>query len=277
MSMNINYKDYPIIGYLKSKKNYWVYWWNEDERNKKIVEAVTNLNDNRDKVKSVIGSNIYVLSKRFFETMMASSKSFEDYSFDLCSYGIEPQFGCFVVESMNTVTKKMGKVAFLYNINHKSLQVWQMENTDTMSIYVMISFEKDEVRCAVSELIMQHAAGSPKYIVAGSALMMVRLYLLFRQFFHKVDAEKLYPRQGKRNAAGAVEMKNDTDTVVNVLTTRWYTEIHHDGDFPVRPHFRMQPKKNANGEWTRELIAIEGFTKHGYHRKAQNDIATHTA
>ena len=37
----------------------------------------------------------------------------------------------------------------------------------------------------------------------------------------------------------------------------------------VSGHFRLQPKKDENGEWTRELIYIEPYAKKGYHRLAK--------
>lgn len=52
----------------------------------------------------------------------------------------------------------------------------------------------------------------------------------------------------------------------------WNKNIDVNSPFPVSGHFRHQPKKDSNGEWYKELIYIEAFMKHGYHRKAKKQL-----
>ena len=55
---------------------------------------------------------------------------------------------------------------------------------------------------------------------------------------------------------------------VKVLDSRWFTTICRDEGFLVSGHFRLQPCKDEQGEWTRKLIYINPYAKHGYHRLA---------
>lgn len=61
---------------------------------------------------------------------------------------------------------------------------------------------------------------------------------------------------------------NELDFDVTTLDSKWFRNIVRSEGFAVRGHFRLQPKK-VNGEWTKELIWINDFEKHGYTSKAR--------
>lgn len=63
----------------------------------------------------------------------------------------------------------------------------------------------------------------------------------------------------------------DAGIAVNHLDCTWLTTIVRGEGFKVRGHFRLQPYKE-NGEWTKRLIYIKEFEKHGYTRRAQKLI-----
>lgn len=56
---------------------------------------------------------------------------------------------------------------------------------------------------------------------------------------------------------------------VIVMDSKWFRKIINDNDIPVRGFFRMQNKKNDGGEWYKELIFVDPFVRHGYHRDAK--------
>ena len=70
-----------------------------------------------------------------------------------------------------------------------------------------------------------------------------------------------YRRMQSGSGRGFIQVDSSWDADVTVLNP-----------FTVRGHFRHQPKKNADGEWFRELIYIDAFMKKGYHRRAQKVI-----
>lgn len=53
------------------------------------------------------------------------------------------------------------------------------------------------------------------------------------------------------------------------MDSKWFRKIINDNDIPVRGFFRMQNKKNDEGEWYKELIFVDPFIRHGYHRDAK--------
>ena len=73
-----------------------------------------------------------------------------------------------------------------------------------------------------------------------------------------------------------VKVVNDTGIDVTILDSRWFREIIRNEGFKVRGHFRLQPCKDESGNWTRKLIYINEFEKHGYHRRAQISLDKET-
>lgn len=84
--------------------------------------------------------------------------------------------------------------------------------------------------------------------------------LLFKRFAH-VEVVTVPPRAKVKH--GTVKARNDTGVPVLYLDSKWFTTLVRSEGFKVSGHFRLQPKK-VNGEWTRELIWINEFEKHGY-------------
>lgn len=64
-------------------------------------------------------------------------------------------------------------------------------------------------------------------------------------------------------------VKNESGQEVIIMDSRWFVKIINNNDISVRGHWRLQPKKNEFGEWCRELIYINSFVRHGYHRNAK--------
>ncbi len=62
---------------------------------------------------------------------------------------------------------------------------------------------------------------------------------------------------------------NLTGQEVIVMDSKWFRKIVNDNDIYVRGFWRMQNKKNENGEWYKELIFVDSFVRHGYHRNAK--------
>lgn len=65
------------------------------------------------------------------------------------------------------------------------------------------------------------------------------------------------------------KIRNDSGQEVIIMDSRWFRRIINNNDIFVRGFFRMQNKKNAFGEWYKELIFVDSFVRHGYHRNAK--------
>lgn len=93
--------------------------------------------------------------------------------------------------------------------------------------------------------------------------------------FASVELDVVKPLSRKKTALdpqGKGKVVNDTGIEVTLLDSTWFREIIRNEGFKVRGHFRLQPCKNDKGEWTRKLIYINEFEKHGYHRRAKMTI-----
>ncbi|MCH5327708.1 MAG: hypothetical protein J1E02_01695 [Coprobacter sp.] len=62
---------------------------------------------------------------------------------------------------------------------------------------------------------------------------------------------------------------NNLGQEVIVMDSKWFRKIVNDNNIYVRGFWRMQNKKNELGEWYKELIFVDSFVRHGYHRNAK--------
>ena len=92
--------------------------------------------------------------------------------------------------------------------------------------------------------------------------------IIFYMFKSYASVETKYIEPKSKMRKDLKTYKNDTNLGITYLTSKWFTNLVRSEGFLVRGHFRLQPKK-VNGEWTKELIWIEGFEKSGYTSKAQ--------
>lgn len=105
-------------------------------------------------------------------------------------------------------------------------------------------------------------------------LKFIAIYLAVKKYG---PVEKVIIPQGIFTAVAGtpleyVEKKkviNQTGQEVIVMDSKWFRKIINDNDIPVRGFFRMQNKKNADGAWYKDLIFVEPFIRHGYHRNAK--------
>jgi hypothetical protein len=87
--------------------------------------------------------------------------------------------------------------------------------------------------------------------------------VIFRMFKTYAEVEtKIIPSNSKIKGIDC-KYVNDTKLNLTYLDSKWFTNLIKSDGFNVRGHFRLQPIKK-DGEWTRELIWINEFSKTGY-------------
>ncbi len=64
------------------------------------------------------------------------------------------------------------------------------------------------------------------------------------------------------------KIQNISGQKVIVMDSRWFRKTVNDNNIFVRGFFRFQNKKNEKGEWYKELIFVDSYVRHGYHRNA---------
>lgn len=92
--------------------------------------------------------------------------------------------------------------------------------------------------------------------------------LLVIYFFSKIETHVIQDGKNRKVVIDKDKYLNETQVPVKIIDSKWFTNIVRSEGFAVRGHFRLQPKK-VNGEWTKELIWINDFEKHGYTSKAR--------
>lgn len=94
-------------------------------------------------------------------------------------------------------------------------------------------------------------------------------FILFFKKYGNIDLEIIPAKKPtRRSSLLGQKVNNFMGIDVQVLDSRWFTAICRDEGFLVSGHFRLQPCKDEQGEWTRKLIYINPYAKHGYHRMA---------
>lgn len=92
-------------------------------------------------------------------------------------------------------------------------------------------------------------------------------FMLFKKYA-PVDIEVVGMMKKRVSSVSKEKTVNDTGIDVILLDSRWFRSIIRTEGFSVRGHFRLQPCKDSDGLWTRKLIYINEYEKHGYHRQA---------
>ena len=105
-----------------------------------------------------------------------------------------------------------------------------------------------------SNLFRFDKAQTPKELFASF------LIILFKKY---AQVETKYLPANKTTKDINCKYVNETSSNITILDSKWFTTLVKSDAFKVRGHFRLQPKKK-DGEWTKELIWINDFTKDGY-------------
>lgn len=100
----------------------------------------------------------------------------------------------------------------------------------------------------------------------------VRILITLFIRYAKVEIKYL-PAGGKIKDINC-KYKNETNSNITILDSKWFTTLVKSDGFKVRGHFRLQPKKK-DGEWTKELIWINDFEKTGYTAPARKISQVH--
>ena len=96
------------------------------------------------------------------------------------------------------------------------------------------------------------------------------IYALFKKY---AEVEVVDAKMGKKVDIPDSKEKLlwEFDMPATYVDCSWFREIVRKEGFMVRGHFRLQPYKKG-GEWTKKLIYIEPFQKHGYTRRAKIEL-----
>lgn len=255
--MKIDYDRYPVLKMLKSRNFNQVKYFGEDIDI--LSQIIIDYKESwEDHVNSFI-KEIIVVTKPFLEAMDKSKESMQKllkYEIDHEDISIK---GTFII----------GRFVIMVDYEKK-------EEVDMPEAHISV-FDTDGVTVLLYISTHLHEDGYKEGIWISKSLQSISTYtdnewvyhfllqVLCTQLFKKyasVETKILYPNQ-KPPRDILCPYRNNTDFKITYLDSKWFTTLVRSEGFNVRGHFRLQPKKK-DGEWTRELIWIDEFRKHGY-------------
>jgi len=249
--MRINYKNYPVLKCLipNNKLEILVI----SERDKDLAEAVRiALSGCKDEVRSQI-----VKYSRSFISKIGDKKIFDkiDEALGKESFAID---GTFIVDE---------RIYFCccdYNNGESKGLVLIMHEYGYMES-VMID-DKIYISDTALQLYRNHPTGLSAEDLATSQFHKFFLINLLQKYA-QVETKIIQPNE--KHKIDKDNIFNETQLPITYIDSTWFTNLVVSGAFGVKGHFRLQPKKDEKGEWTKELIWIKDFEKQGYHRRAK--------
>lgn len=175
-------------------------------------------------------------------------------------------------------------VTLVYGFGNNELHLWYFKEQNNKSVFNFYSRNisiQDQIGVCVDYTILAddilfkgNIEQRKKYI--ASIAYFVAVYLAVKKYG---KVETIIIPQGKYtdledSPLEYVDKKkiiNNLGQEVIVMDSKWFRKIVNDNEIYVRGFWRMQNKKNEFGEWCKELIFVDPFIRHGYHRNSKID------
>jgi hypothetical protein len=158
--------------------------------------------------------------------------------------------------------------------------VWlfgQKENASQLYLYFYVESTPDNKRLIYTNPTLIHNeelfCGSNQEEIYSILANKLMIYLAVKKY---VPVETVVvPYNGTLKMSDVItdykfkdKIQNISGQEVIVMDSRWFRKTVNDNDIFVRGFFRFQNKKNEKGEWYKELIFVDSYVRHGYHRNA---------
>lgn len=178
------------------------------------------------------------------------------------------------------LSKDIGTI--IYGFGENKLYVWVFKNYDDYSslyLYFYIESTPDNRRkvytfpTLASDTNLFNQAKSKDFSIYEVLTNKIMIYLAVKKYV-KVETQIVAPYSITKlddtilPYKSSTKVRNDSGQEVIIMDSKWFRKIINDNDIFVRGFFRMQNKKDENGEWYKELIFVDSFVRHGYHRNA---------
>lgn len=210
----------------------------------------------------------------FEEVMRKSEKSFEKIMPELfVEFGKTQECGILLCR---------GNVTLVYGFGENELHIWHFTENQGKSIFNFHTVNKSIfgqigvgiTNTLVADNCLFQGSLEQRQIALASVANFVASYVAVKKY---VKVETVIIPQGKfSDLVGTpleyVEKKkviNYSGQEVIVMDSKWFRKIINNNDIYVRGFWRMQNKKNSEGQWYKELIFVDSFIRHGYHRNAK--------
>ena len=215
-----------------------------------------------------------LLMPSFGEVMYKSHRSFDN---------IMPQlFEDFCKREECGILLCRGNVTIVYSFGGNQLHIWhftELYGKSVFNFYTCNVCDGENIGVGITNTLL-----SDNLLFSGSLQERQRKLAFIAGFVATYVAVKRYIKvetivipRGKFTAIEGTPLEyiekkkvlNQTGQEVIVMDSKWFRKIINENDIYVRGFFRMQNKKNELGEWYKELIFVDSFVRHGYHRNAK--------
>lgn len=215
-----------------------------------------------------------LLMPSFGEVMYKSHRSFDN---------IMPQlFEDFCKREECGILLCRGNVTIVYSFGGNQLHIWhftELYGKSVFNFYTCNVCDGENIGVGITNTLL-----SDNLLFSGSLQERQRKLAFIAGFVATYVAVKRYIKvetivipRGKFTAIEGTPLEyiekkkvlNQTGQEVIVMDSIWFRKIINENDIYVRGFFRMQNKKNELGEWYKELIFVDSFVRHGYHRNAK--------
>ena len=273
--MRINKKDFPPIKLLYDKNTRVIY----DEELGLGEEDLGFIHKFLGSLIAVSRQNIYTVSRSIEKMIVSNRARLMDYY--LKEADDEMFSGAFI-----DLTMQVPSIEF-YQFLPRGHGEWRGEERDDIFRYAFASFQGNKHTGDVHLVAMgcidfiynEIGIDSSTYLRCkegdeDNCVRYMKFLFELHVFLKYADTEivKIYGNQKKLLPDKSDYINNQSGMTIKFIDSRWLQEIIRLEGFKVRGHFRLQPCKDESGGWTRKLIYIHEFEKHGYHRRAQRDI-----
>lgn len=265
--MIINYQKFPILkllekSYIMNKHNGLSFL--ECDYNSQLaccIKAFRLLSCRWDSFKQIISGNVFIMTTPFADAMEKSKKSFCKLNPLHILKDASPSDG--------VLLSTFNKYGIIYSIHKKEEQAcFLLFSATNLLSWVQIDLMSGEQQTIfrTNNNLFYNGYDARKF--EANEIALCTLFLAFKEYA-KVEIEQGKCGKTIQSKILKEKLRNNLPFDVNIMDSTWFTTICRNEGFKVRGHFRLQPKKNDKGEWIKELIYINEFEKHGYHRQAK--------
>lgn len=211
-----------------------------------------------------------MLMLTFEAAMVKSAKSFFDEDHQLFQkFSDSDTCGILLHRTLGTV---------VYGFGGNILYVWLFRDQNGVSILYNYFYFESTIRntrniyCNPTILEGLGIEDAEFYSKVGNLLICYLAVKNYAEVETIFVPDKTIKKIEDSSAEHKEKIRNESGQEVLVMDSRWFVQVVNDNDIPVRGFYRMQNKKNSEGEWVKERIYIEPFIRHGYYRSAKIEI-----
>jgi hypothetical protein len=260
--MRINYKTHPILNKLTDGRLATLAFHEVDSDVRLFKDGLAAFSDAFRKYAPEIKRDVCVVTEPFYKAMDSARTRLLDLLADISKSDIHDFNACGAAIIGERVF--FYKYSFIAGAETVSCFVATFSKKGyPLSFYVNDSSIRVGMVGWVSHLLRLNKSDTKDFLDA--TLTEVLSLSMFKKF---AQVETVLVNNKSRAIVNNEKVLNETLIDITFLDSKWFRNIVRTEGFAVRGHFRLQPKK-VEGVWTRELIWINDFQKHGYISKAR--------